>query len=339
MNNILISIIVPVYNTNCDFLEKCVKSLLEQTYKNIEILIIDDGSNSENLKKYEKICSVSNIKWIKRKNFGVSTTRNYGIENANGNYIMFVDSDDYLEVDACEKMADIIDKQDIDVIISNANKVINENKEFYNSKINESKMLNKMERKKLIDSIFLDGIGGSTFYFADTPWAKLFKKDFLNNYKIHFETELKMGEDGIFNFEAYYNAKSIYFMKDSIYNYRVNEESVCNKYNEFIVEMYFKILKKYNDLFDKYNIKDYRENYDYFAFRQLRKQVIKYFCNNKNSRSYKIRKKQFLEVKNSEIYKNSIENLDLKKLSNSRKILYFLIRYDMFFILNKIYFK
>ena len=103
--------------------------------------------------------------------------------------------------------------------------------------------------------------------------------------------------------------------------------------------MYFKILKKYNDLFDKYNIKDYRENYDYFAFRQLRKQVIKYFCNNKNSRSYKIRKKQFLEVKNSEIYKNSIENLDLKKLSNSRKILYFLIRYDMFFILNKIYFK
>ena len=245
MNNILISIIVPVYNTNSDLLEKCVKSLLEQTYKNIEILIIDDGSNIENLKKYEKICSVSNIRWIKRKNFGVSTTRNYGIENANGNYIMFVDSDDYLEVDACEKMADIINKQDIDVIISNANKVINENKEFYNSKINESKMLNKMERKKLIDSIFLDGIGGSTFYFADTPWAKLFKKDFLNNYKIHFETELKMGEDGIFNFEAYYNAKNIYFIKDSIYNYRINEESVCNKYNEFIVEMYINDMNKY----------------------------------------------------------------------------------------------
>ena len=98
MEELKVSIVVPVYNTNIEYFRQCIKSLVSQTYENIEILIVDDGSKDENVSLYEQyIMPYKNIKFIHQKNCGVSAARNRGIEKSTGEYIAFVDSDDWVE--------------------------------------------------------------------------------------------------------------------------------------------------------------------------------------------------------------------------------------------------
>ena len=116
MRKKLYSIIVPVYNCE-QYLEKCLNSLLKQSYKNIEIILINDGSNDNS----EKICLNykkldSRIKYYKKDNGGVSSARNLGINVCNGDYITFLDSDDYLDIDTIEFINNYINKSDIDLI-------------------------------------------------------------------------------------------------------------------------------------------------------------------------------------------------------------------------------
>lgn len=101
----LISVIIPVYMENNEYLKQCIDSVLNQTYKNIEIIIIDDGmtdKNRELVMQYQK--TYSNIKIIGKNNEGVSAARNKGIDASKGNWIVFVDSDDYIDYEYCEKM-------------------------------------------------------------------------------------------------------------------------------------------------------------------------------------------------------------------------------------------
>ena len=100
MEELKVSIVVPVYNTNIEYFRQCIKSLVLQTYENIEIVIVDDGSKDENVSLYEQyIAHYKNIEFIQQKNCGVSAARNRGIEKSTGEYIAFVDSDDWVDHD------------------------------------------------------------------------------------------------------------------------------------------------------------------------------------------------------------------------------------------------
>ena len=110
MNNELISIIVPVYKVE-KYLEKCVKSILKQTYTNLEIILVDDGSPDNSGKMCDELAKVDDrIKVYHKKNGGLSDARNYGVERANGEYIGFVDSDDYIHECMYEKLYEAIKK-------------------------------------------------------------------------------------------------------------------------------------------------------------------------------------------------------------------------------------
>ena len=114
-----ISIVVPVYNTS-KFLDKCIKSILNQTYKNLEIIIVNDGSTDDSLnkiKEYEKIDE--RIIIIDKKNGGLSSARNIGIKNSSGEYILNVDSDDWIEKDTCELLLKVALKTNADIVIGN----------------------------------------------------------------------------------------------------------------------------------------------------------------------------------------------------------------------------
>ena len=114
--NELISIIVPIYNVEL-FLEKCLTSLVHQTYENTEIILVDDGSTDNSLYIANKFKEkYPNIKLFHKKNEGLGLTRNYGLKYANGEYIVFVDSDDYLDVSFCETMYSNLKKHDLDYI-------------------------------------------------------------------------------------------------------------------------------------------------------------------------------------------------------------------------------
>ena len=115
MNKKDISIIVPIYNAE-KYLNKCIDSIINQTKKELEIILINDGStdNSETIiKKYDD----KRIKYFKNKNQGIGKTRNFGIDKATGKYIMFLDSDDFLELNACEKMYEKAEKEKLDIVV------------------------------------------------------------------------------------------------------------------------------------------------------------------------------------------------------------------------------
>lgn len=180
-----ISIVVPVYNSE-DSLNKCIDSLINQTKKELEIILVNDGStdNSEDIIKSYKD---KRIKYYKNKNQGIGKTRNFGINKTTGKYIMFIDSDDYLREDACEILYNYAENNSCDLVVCDFYRVID----------------NKLVEEKL------DTISGNTLLEDPSillkvnlsPWNKLYKRDLIVGNKIKFVEDLKY-EDAPFVVEA-----------------------------------------------------------------------------------------------------------------------------------------
>jgi len=199
-----VSIIVPIYNEEKN-LKKCIDSLINQTYKNLEIILLNDGSTD---KSKEIIDSYKDkrIIAIHKKNTGISDTRNIGIDKSTGAYIMFVDSDDYIELNCIEKLMKIIDEEESDIVMFNyyletSNKKI----EIRLPKIEAHTL---KEDENLLAKIHLG------------PCTKIFKKELIkNNY---FPLHLKY-EDVPVVVEALINAKKISFINDFLYHYAIKK--------------------------------------------------------------------------------------------------------------------
>lgn len=187
-----ISIVVPIYNAE-KYLKKCIKSLINQTLKDIEIILINDGSTDSSesiIKKFED----KRIKYYKNPNQGIGKTRNFGIEKATGKYIMFIDSDDYISENMCKKMYLRSEKDDLDITICDFYKDIEGKLEpvyipdFSNTTLDDN--------PKLLLNVNL------------APWNKLYKLELIRSNKIKFEENLKY-EDAPFVIECLSKAKQI----------------------------------------------------------------------------------------------------------------------------------
>lgn len=165
-----VSVIVPVYNTS-KYLDKCISSLINQTLEDIEIIVINDGSldNSDNVMK--KYLSNKKIRYFKRTNHGIGDTRNFGIENANGEYIGFVDSDDYVDVNTYLDAYNYAESNNLDILVWNYYKVFESNNNLEKVDICYDGISNMKDNPTLLFSINY------------APWNKLFKKDFFVKYK------------------------------------------------------------------------------------------------------------------------------------------------------------
>ena len=151
-----VSIIVPVYN-NEEFLDKCLKSIINQTYKNLEIILINDGSKDNSLKIMKDYAiKDTRIIIIDKKNEGVSKARNDGIKKATGQYITFVDSDDYIDLTQIEEMYNAIKKNKVDVVRSNYK--VHYDKVSRVDKGDLAEISNKILKKRKIKEVFLKKI-------------------------------------------------------------------------------------------------------------------------------------------------------------------------------------
>ena len=185
-----ISIIVPVYNAE-KYLEKCLDSLKKQTKKEIEWIIINDGSTDHSEEIIKKVKD-KRLKYFKNKNQGIGKTRNFGIEKATGEYIMFLDSDDTLAKDAVEKMYEKVKNEDLDVAICDFYK------EYDNGQIEEIRTpdFESASLKENPDII--------TEYLC--PWAKIYRRSLIEKNKIRFPENLKY-EDAPFVIKSLVCAK------------------------------------------------------------------------------------------------------------------------------------
>lgn len=255
MKNIIISIIIPAYNVQ-KHIEECIKSVEKQTYKNFEIIIINDGSIDNTKIICEKLQKeYKNIILINQKNAGVSASRNAGIDKAKGNYIMFIDSDDFIENNMLEKM---IKNQNSDLIISNYKKYYSEKNIIYNTAVEE-----KLYSKKEILEDFWKLYNSS---LINSPCFRLYKRNIIIDNSIKFDLNYELGEDLIFNLEYIDKCKSIKIVEDYLYNYRYSINSLTTKYREDYLEIQFKLInyiKKFlinNNKYDQKNQEELNKN-------------------------------------------------------------------------------
>ena len=210
----LISVIVPIYNVE-KYLERCVNSILNQTYKNIEIILVDDGSPD----KCPQICDEyknmdSRVKVIHKENGGLSDARNYGLSIATGKYVSFVDSDDYIHEETYEKMIKALELQNADIVSCGINHV-------YDNKIESINIEQKIyDDESAIENLI---IGKN---LNQTVWNKIYKKNVIDN--ILFEKG-KINEDDFWTYKVFSNSKKIITLNDCLYYYVHRESSIMGQ--------------------------------------------------------------------------------------------------------------
>lgn len=218
----MISIIIPCYNAE-KTIKRCLESVISQTYKNIEIVIINDGSIDKTDSIIKKYINDNRIKYYNRSNHGIGKTRNFGIKEATGEYITFLDSDDYLPNDAIDNLYKLAQKNKLDLVVSD---YYVDNKNIKSEKIKSFPITNVKKNPNLIFDINL------------APWNKLYKKELIENIK--FEENLKY-EDAPFVVESIIKAKKIGKLDKETYYYVVNSNSETTIRDERIFDI-FKIL-------------------------------------------------------------------------------------------------
>ena len=216
-----VSIIVPIYNAE-KYLEECISSITNQTYKNLQIILVNDGSKDKSWELCNKIKDTDNrISIATQSNSGVSVARNRGLELADGEWIMFVDPDDILDKKIVEDLLANVSSK-IDIVASGC----------YGFDGNYKKKDSFFEGNRLFDSDktdlylqLMDATHGQSDDFVTAigvPWGKLYRHSFLKKYNLKFDPKLRRMQDNIFNMYAFYYAREIFYLDMPLYFYRLD---------------------------------------------------------------------------------------------------------------------
>lgn len=244
-SKIKISIIVPIYNVE-KYIKRCLNSLINQTFKQIEILIIDDKSTDKSLiisKEYAKIDN--RIKIIENdKNIGAGLSRNKGLKLAKGKFIAFVDSDDFIDLDFYEKLYNKITETNSDICYANFISYENEdNKIIKNAIPNDTNLI--LDTNCILHNMF-EIEQNQPFYIKSIIWKALYKKDIIEKNNIKFVSERKyLAEDLLFNFDYLKNSKKASFCENTHYYHCINDSSITRS-----DEYYKDLLNKNKNLHD-----------------------------------------------------------------------------------------
>lgn len=304
-----ISVIIPVYNVE-NFIEKCIKSILNQSYKDFEIIVVDDVSPDDSIKLAKKILVQQQqvpYKIITRaKNGGISAARNTGIEHAEGQFLLFVDSDDSIENEMIEKLIQIIDNDQSDIAICRVKQVYDNSIEFsVLDSIPPSLLNGKSALLKLFQGLFHAHL-----------WKMLIAKSLFK--KTRFPEGI-IYEDALIFPYLLYDANKVSFIDDILYNYLQRNNSLTKKYDPRIEQVIDHFLSMEDDFSKLLNDNEliYLRKYIYFTFHILACHTV-YF-----STEYIITKPVLSKIKRN-IHLNTLIRLFFKKPSKTILTLFLL---------------
>lgn len=221
MKNKTLSILIPAYNAG-KYIGECLKSLENFILDNIQVIVINDGSTDDTVSKVEEYCRRDpRIEIITIQNGGVSKARNVGLEHASGEYIMFLDADDYLLVNAFTDLNRVLNGSDID-FAAFSRKIIQEGKDSWNDKF-------CFDVAETTDKNIVDQIMYADSHFNEC-WGKLYKKDIIKNHNIRFPEGIPIGEDMMFVMEYYEHCNSVFVSNNPLVAYRQHGQSAMRKY-------------------------------------------------------------------------------------------------------------
>jgi glycosyltransferase involved in cell wall biosynthesis len=326
-HSILISIIVPVYNASA-YIDQCIESITNQTLDEIEIILINDGSTDNSLQHLEN-WSIKDrrIKVYNQRNQGVSEARNFGLNLAKGQYIGFVDADDWVEPEMYEKMYNEIINQKADWVISNV----------FIHKSNHNPIL----RLELTDRI-VELTSDKTFSIIElfrfkydfANWNKLFKKEIIDEHTIRFNTEMKLWEDLLFNLKYILFLDKIVIINEGFYHYRVVENSLTRSNSSLLVNQYNKLFGDYINYLSSHN-----NQKELFCFKNEISRAAYYYLINEVYVNTLSQSDSFF--KNIIHFRNTIKhlnkdmfNIETKSFDTFKKIKYWLFLHEKHWLLS-----
>lgn len=272
-----ISIVIPVYNVE-KYLKEALESIINQTYKNLEILLVDDGSKDSSGIICDEYAEKDNrVKVFHQENKGLSGARNTALSNATGKYIMFIDSDDTFELNACEKMYNAIEKHKADFVIGNYIYIDEDGTKWNKAVFSEEKYDEfKLSIKDYEKSFYIMNSG---------VWNKIFRKSFLDNLQIKFEEGLP-AEDAIFTTYCFIKSTNVYYIPSIVYNYRQRKS---DSISVELTHSYFSgINKAYNIIYNNFKNNNELEYYRYFYAKSMNYILYKFIDSTKISKEEKI---------------------------------------------------
>lgn len=329
MDELLLSIIIAVYNTEPTYLKECISSIQKQKVQNFEIILVDDGSKfsiaelCDGFSKYD-----DRIKVIHQENAGASAARNAGIDVAKGKYITIVDSDDWLEEDALEVLISKVQQDNPDILIWNTNVIIDNKivKNYFMPEDIKEKTLTKEEIKKLQLQMIFPGFEGEykpKLAQVGGTWCKLYSRSFLLENKLQYTPGIKIYEDPILNLESFEKATKVVYIYNHFYNYRFISDSVSRGYKNDWPERYTNAFYGIRNLLNK--IKAEKRMFlaldakIQMIFSHL---ICNYFLHPLHNGNYFQRKQEFMSFYNQDIVKQAEKELylfDLDKIEKRRR--------------------
>ena len=318
-----LSIIVPCYNVE-KYLYKTVDSILYQDFKEWELLLVDDGSkdNTSNIideyvAKDKRICA------IHKSNGGVSSARNYGIKRSTGDYLLFIDGDDWFCNNAFNKYIDAIKKYNSDIY--HVNNYINKGR--IEKKRHSLDLITRTEIEKqwfVLDTLYpyIDQIKNGIFVGSIRGVnGKLYRRTLLVENNILFDERLKIAEDAFFNYHAYLAAKSITMLNEYLFHYCINSDSVMHKYNPSICKTNNQLMTVFFKEIELYLGKNenYRICFLGMAAECIFRAMKLNFLHPDNPKKYAERKEEFKEYLLSPILQKALEYKYLPYIQNGKK--------------------
>lgn len=236
-----VSVIVPVYNVEA-YLDQCVKSILSQTLQDIEVLLINDASTDRSLELARAYETDPRVNVLDKPHSGLGYTRNYGVEHATGEYLSFVDSDDWIDADALEKLYDAASTQKADLVVFNyvRENLIDGESRVCTLPLNDGVSNEEANERMLAELIGPDAAGGAWrgVEMLGCAWRRLYRREwFMQNRLSYYNEQEIMLEDLPVSIQAHVLARRVLFLDGAYYHYRYNPVSLSTRYRPSKMEM------------------------------------------------------------------------------------------------------
>jgi glycosyltransferase involved in cell wall biosynthesis len=248
MNNPLISIIIPIYNSEA-FLDKCIQSALDQSYENIEVILVDDGSIDSSGEICDNYATIDNrVKVIHKNNGGLVSSRKTGLMASTGEYVLYIDGDDWIELDIIKNYVDQVIKFNADIVISSH--IVN--LEGLEDILVNSLPVGVYDKEKLKSIVYPKMLctgNFSQFGIFTYSWGKLYKKEILINNQLNVDNSITIGEDALCLYPTLLDANTLVILDKPYYHYRQRADSLIKTLRSIEVS---KMQKVYDDLKNKF---------------------------------------------------------------------------------------
>ena len=308
-----LSVVMPVYNVDCAYLEKCLRSLLSQSVEGgYEVIIVDDGSNNGCSKVAARFSAEQeNFAYIYKDNEGTSVARNLGLSHISGEYVLFVDADDYLSPNIFQTLADTIRERGSDVLFfgyatAYANREVSR-------VIKGHDLDSRIWNRRSLELSVLKGEPLIGPVDVGAPWGKLIRAEVIKGNNIRYVPGLKKGQDTVFSLELFEAAASFSYVPILGYHYRVSEKSVSRRFQSDIVGTMEKTLSEFRRFCEVHEKdEEFFHAVDRKYYKVLLGEYMEIYFLHKDNPLYgtdRLRK-EFLKLISREPYKSAIESLN-----------------------------